>query len=422
MTDQQQQQQQQPTQTNSNIGIDSNLPEIHFSDATEFLKCRRSWNWASRLRGNLEPVRPYAPFVLGRAVHEAAEKLQATGAAPLESLTQFFAEERALRAAAREAAEAAPKPPPRPLAGASSPGVVDEEPFITVESPEAVDEQVFREQEELSIGIMEHYARWEKRQKGPFSLNNLEFVTLEQEFLVPIIHPSSGAVANWAVFGGKWDGLVRRKDTGGVYIWELKTTKSILHRARMLANDMQCTWYMNAARLAFPELAGDIQGMVYTLMKKAVPKPLTVLKDGMLSKSVTGQSFESYLMWAERHHADERARLEDVEWRKFVMHHYAAPLTALSQPTAADNIFFERHVATRTPQALASGALDLWNLSRVMTDRRLPLYPTPNFHCGYCLFRAPCIEVQNHGEATVTLATEYRLRQQHAGDSDADTE
>lgn len=407
------------------------LPEIHVSDCIAFLACRRAWNWSSRLRGNLEPIRPYHAFVLGRAVHEAAEKLHAHNIPPTETITAFFDEETRVLAAAgqkmgddaarssevRGAVTAAKSLSDDDwLAGA---GVADDS--LTSASLIAGDLSMMEEQRQLAMGMLEHYARWEKRQRGPFSQSNLEFISAEQEFLVPIVHPVTGEVATWANFGGKWDGLVRRRDTGEVFIWELKTTKSITHRAKMLANDIQCSFYINAARLAFPELASHIKGMIYTLMSKSIVKPPKVLNDGTLSRDIRGQSLDSYLMWVEKHHK-LRETMSDDDRRRFVSSKYGAAIAALADSTASTNTFFERHVVVRSDTALGRASDDLWHLSRAMTDVDLPLYPTPNFHCSYCLFFEPCIELQNGGKYQETLAALYRPRVHHAGESDADSD
>ena len=112
----------------------------------------------------------------------------------------------------------------------------------------AEDRLLIDEIETLARGIIRHYLLWEARQRGPFSMENLEFVTLEQEFAVPIWNPETYAIHPTAFFEGKWDGLVRRRDNGDLYIWEMKTTRSIPGRVAMLLNDDQATEYMNAAR------------------------------------------------------------------------------------------------------------------------------------------------------------------------------
>ena len=403
------------------------LPEVHVSDIIAFLACRRAWNWSSRLRGNLEPIRPYAPFVLGRAVHEASERLNAYGIAPLETVNTYFDSEVSVLVAAEPAfvAHEARNAVVETLGvGALAATTTDEEwlrdgAAVTSASLIASDLSKLEEQRELALGMLQHYQLWEKRQRGPFSMNNLEFLTIEQEFAVPIVNPVTGVYSTKACFSGKWDGLVRRIDNGDVFIWELKTTKSIGHRAKMLSNDIQCSMYLNAAKLAFPELAGQLRGMIYTLMGKRVPKSPRVLNDGYLSKDIRGQSLDSYIKFVEQHH-QLRETMNDAERRRFVATHYAAPLAALADSTAPDNTFFERHIVSRNADALRNASIDLWELAENMTDPSLPLYPTPGYQCNYCLFYEPCIELQNGKNVSETLSSMFRKRVQHAGDSDAD--
>jgi len=404
------------------------LPEIHVSDVTAFLRCRRAWNWSSRLRSNLEPIRPYSPFVLGRAVHEAAEKLHASGNVPTDSINTFFDEELAVLTAAHpgaasyladDAGGGAHGPVALAKAASDEEWLSGDATILTSASLVADDLRMLEEQRELALGMLEHLAAWEKRQRGPFSLANLEFLTLEQDFKVPIVHPLTGEVNLLACFAGRWDGLVRRRDNGDVYIWELKTTKSIGHRAKMLSNDIQCSYYLNAARMAFPELAGQLKGMLYTLMAKRLPKAPKVLNSGMLSTDIRGQSFESYVAWCDRHHG-LRDTMTDDERRTFLGNNYGAPLLALRDSTLPDNIFFERHVVARNATALERAAQDLWDQTANMTNAQLSLYPTPDYSCSWCLFYEPCIALQNGEDADSLLKTLYRNRTQHAGDSDAD--
>jgi hypothetical protein len=140
------------------------MGEVHITDMLSFKTCRRKWNWSSRLRMNLEPVTPHAPFLTGRAVHYALERRYRDGV----GYEQAFEE------------------------------------FLSVESipPGAV------EHVQLALGMMRHYDRWAKRQRGRWSDNSLEFIDMEHKFKIPIRSPD-GRNDGEVVLAGKFDGVVR---------------------------------------------------------------------------------------------------------------------------------------------------------------------------------------------------------------------
>lgn len=357
--------------------------EIHTSDISAFLACRRAWDWSSRLRKNLEPKRMYAPFYHGRAVHYCMERWFASGE-PFEiSLPKFVDDETKLM---RESA--------------------------TIWEQDRV---MVQEQTDLAYAILTHYLTWEKRQTGPFAMKNLEFITHEQEFKVPIVHPHTGEVATWGHYAGKLDGLARRKDDGSVWIIEYKTAKAVEQRAKMLVNDAQAGNYLNAVSYILGE---QVHGLIYTIMAKRAPKPVKILSSGMLSVDLRDQTTESYLAAIRKHHATLDENEQSVPpSNKWIMEHYGAQIIALDEDS---NKFFERHVVTRNEAARRDAALNLWNIGYEMVNPSVTIYPTPGFLCSACQFKEPCIATQNGTIADMLLSDLFRLRNQHAGSTDAD--
>lgn len=342
--------------------------EIHISDVAAYKACRRAWNWSSRLRGNLEPIRPYHAFFFGRAIHYTLERYYAGETNWEEIIVRF----------------------------------VDDETKLIKQSGAIWEQEqgMINEQTEMAFGMIKHYLAWEARQSGPFTLRNLEFITLEQEFACPIWNPFTGEIMPDAFFAGKWDGLVRRRDNGDIYIWELKTSRSIPQRAALLPNDDQATEYLNAAKYIF----GDaVKGLLYTIMAKRVPPFPKVLDSGRLSSDVRSQTFDSFYAAIQEHYG-ERATKE------FIATHYGPELLKLH---GTPNTFFERHVVTRNEHALDLGMANLYSVASEMIDPNTPTYPSPGFHCAYCLFNAPCVALQNDTLSEITLVDHYRPRSAH---------
>lgn len=385
---------------------DPTTPEIHVSDIGAFLQCRRQWYWTSEHRGNLEPKRPYMPFLTGRAVHLCIERFLAYGETHKDVLPNFLSEELdsvRYRDLTPEEIEAI------------GPAAINADVLPRVETDlwAEIEPQV-TEQMELVRGMMDHYYEWEDNQKGPFSYRNLEVLSMEQAFRVPILHHATavadfGDISKWhpfdkAVFAGRLDGLVRRKDTGQVYIREDKTTRAIPSRVRLLANEYQPTAYSYAVRLMFPELAEKFSGVMYTLISKRVPKMPKVLQNGMLSQDVKDQSFESFVRAIKVHHGE--AATDD-----FMAAHYGATILALYRSGNSGNTFFERHVINRTDVAISQWQEYMTNFAMNMLSEDLPTYPTPGYHCSYCFMSEPCISFQNHGQEITDMILQDNYRQ-----------
>lgn len=355
-----------PAETNTVVDWKGAGNEIHISDIYAFKACRRQWNWTSRLRENLEPIRPYHPFFFGRMVHDCLEKWYWLKQDPNITMAEFLVHELA---------------------------AMREHGAIWAEEQAGINEQI-----ELARGLLDHYMLWENRQVGAFAVRNLEFIAVEQTFRVPLFVPGVRRRSRKVYFAGKWDGLVRRRDTGDLYIWELKTTRSLEARIKQLDNDPQCTAYLWAARQIF----GDkVKGMVYTVMNKRVPaEPKVLSSTGMLSRDMRNQSFDSYRQAIRNVHGNP-----DKGW---VSAQYGEVLLELYHQKPQ---FFDRVVVGRTPHALDLAGLQLYDVAREMARPNLPIYPSESQQCNYCLMREPCIAMQNGTGHEAILEAGYRRKE-----------
>ena len=226
--------------------------EIHISDVRTFKTCRRKWNWISPLRRNLESIVPYVPFFAGRMAHYALEHYYRSGTPFEASVKTFVDEERAL--------------------------------MEQVGRLWDVEESNLAEQVDLITGMLTHYRLWiESAAEANFRFRdeNLEFISLERTFSVPLRTPN-GRASNKVFLAGRFDGLVRYKGDGTYWIWETKTTRSIKELTYSLANDEQAGAYIYAAQ----EIYGrPISGVLYNILRKKVPTRPDVLQSGLLSKN-----------------------------------------------------------------------------------------------------------------------------------------
>lgn len=347
--------------------------EIHISDVRAFKQCRRKWNWASPLRQNLEPNVPYVPFFTGRAIHHCIEFYYRDGI-PLDvSLKQYLQNE-------QQEMERAGRLWPQEHA-------------------------LIAEQIALIGGILEHYHQWVTGDTvSKWSDNNLEFVQLETDFSVPLHNPQ-GAVSNKVYLAGRFDGIVRRKDDGSLWLLENKTTRSISEMVASLDNDEQCGTYVVAARHL---LNRPISGVLYNLLRKKVPTKPAVLQSGLLSqnKSMDTTAF-AYIAAAREVHGSSFAT--NAELNRFILQQYRDMIQSLLDK---GNTFFARIPITRTQAELDQLERDLWAVAMEMTRSTTPLYPSPSWmNCRFCHFRAPCLALNANADYEFLLESEYRERQ-----------
>lgn len=327
--------------------------EIHISDVVQYKRCRRSWRWASPLRDNLTGTTRYTPFLIGTAVHHGLElgyRLNLAPEAALDAFTGNWHE-------------------------------ADLRDLQTLQNGELYT---------LVIGMLNHYRLWQDRALL-LPDREFEFLSPEHSFKFPLFKNTRRSL----YLAGRFDGIVRHKPTNKIYIWEIKTTRSIAERKRSLWNEEQTTAYLWAASQLF---GAPIAGVVYTLLRSKLPNPPDVLKTGMLSKRSSEMTPEYYLAAIRKHHNNPSD--------SFIREHYSDILQALIN---VDNPFFERLIVNRSTQALAMFQRELTQLAREMTDNRTYTYPTPGYHCGYCAFRAPCMQIAegNVDGAVEILKTQY---------------
>lgn len=343
--------------------------EIHVSDLRSFKQCRRKWNWSSMLRMGLEPQRPYAPFFTGRAVHHCLEHYYSNKHVPFEkSLEQFLDIE---------------------LKHMQESGA------LWQAERETIDEQI-----ELIRGITSHYKQWVSYTADtPWGDNNLEFIAMEVKFHVPLYSPTGGRSSK-VDLGGRFDGLVRRKDNGTYWIWEAKTTRSINELERSLVNDEQAGAYMLAAEQMFNV---KVSGVLYNIMRKKIPSKPSVLQNGTLSKNKSiDTTAYAYMDAAVKQHPD---------WTKQqILIEYEEILDILLNK---GNDFFRRVGIYRTANELKQIQKDLWSVGLEMTRSNVAIYPSPSWmNCNFCHFRAPCLAMNAGSDVDLILAQEYQPRQE----------
>lgn len=333
-------------------------PSIHISDIRSFRQCRRKWDWSSGLRQNLEPIIPYAPFFTGRAIHAALEFYYRDNIPLMQTVDTYLASEEAQT--------------------------------VNINLWDS-EKGTFAEQIQLIRDLIAHYSLWISQDTKAYSDKNLEFISLEEEFQIPIPRMP------YATFGGRLDGLVRHKVTGDYWIWETKTARSIPELINTLANDEQSGLYMYAARLT----GRPVAGVIYNIIRKKAPAFPTTLQSGLLSKA---RSIDTTAF-----HFAQCIRQTFPDWQDdTILNEYGDLLAALSDN---EGKFFIRFPIHRNEHELEALVENLRHTAIEMVNPDIPTYPAPSWmNCGFCTFKGPCLTQNAGGNFQSLIDEEYQPR------------
>jgi hypothetical protein len=265
-----------------------------------------------------------------------------------------------------------------------------------------MEEQMFDEQITLIEGMLEHYVLWVSSNRDQlWSDDNLEFISLETEFSVPLLTPT-GRRSNRVYLAGRFDGLVRRKDNGTYWIWETKTAAAPKRLQATLDNSEQSGAYIYAAQQLIGE---NISGVLYNILRKKVPALPRVLKNGTLSQAQDQDTTPAlYLDAIKEQHPDEA---QDPQW---IMDNYGAFLQALMD-RQSEKPFFLRIPIRRTSQEIGRMSERIWQVALEMTRPSTACYTNASWTtCGNCRFKGPCLAWEAGADVETILSREYRPR------------
>jgi len=209
-------------------------PHVHVTDVHQFMTCRTKWFYASQLSHGLRSVKPNKHLVLGSAVHYALGAYY--GAGPTQAQWD--------KAGAMNAYAA----------------------YITREVYGAGGEVDDALADYIALGgqMLENYFLW-AQDYDRFS----------------VIMPEVSLLLDMGdyVFEGTTDGVIR-DDNGGIWLLEHKTAAQFPNSTALtfsLQTAMYC-WVANR----MPEITqlGEVRGVVFNILRKAVPTVPKVLKSG----------------------------------------------------------------------------------------------------------------------------------------------
>lgn len=366
--------------------------EIHITDLQTFCLCRRQWDWSSTLRRGLQPAILPEPLFMGQGIHIALEEgylpcLDSYGA---EGGPMWFSGPTAINAFVNWVDSHKDK-----IDKYSGP--------LWKAQRSRIDDNI-----QMGIAMIEHYARWAKRIDKRFDLLGTEYM-----FKVPLPalqgssrshhgHVSHGYGHGHLAYAGRFDGLVRDRSNGYIYILEFKTAKSVSDQwLSGIFRSMQSTAYTWAARKVYhPQ---HVVGVLFRVMRKRVPDTPRLLKNGTFSVAKSQQLTEEWIDYCIDQWVEGGADREELE-------RMSAGVKGMARGKTND--FLKQKIIVK-PQTQIDQTLEALSLiGQQMADPHTPCPPMSGFHCGWCKFQDPC-DLMNRGEvaaADAILEAEYAPR------------
>jgi Zierdtviridae exonuclease len=385
---------------------------IHNSDRGSFKRCRRYWDWNSPARHNYtvraDVYGVNIPMWFGTGIHYALEQFYNPGLRrdPVEAFRTWFDIQW--------------------RGGTVTPDWLD---LVYDLNPEPADAGLFKVkglssilpdpdhlefEELLTLGVkmMEFYKEYAANHDG------FEVVMAEHNFSIPIwdyeydrilkAHDHREDSPNFGKLlevhaRGRTDAITIRPN-GKWGIVDHKTTQSI-DDLRKLEMDEQCTSYLYALEVEavyydLPHRGQAIEEVLYNVLRKAYPKPPTMLKNGMFSVDRLHESttYELLMKWIDDNNLGivklNEKQQGYVDWLREV----GDEQFIVRRPVRRN-----RHQIANAGQRLYLEALDM------LYDPRIYPNITNDWSCLNCQFRMPCLAKEDGGDWQQLLRDNYTI-------------
>ena len=271
-------------------------------------------------------------------------------------------------------------------------------------------EEEFMAARVLGHGMMEFYKTYAAAN------DDFEVVSAESTFSIPLLHPDTGKLITFVDvreqspnYGkelevharGKRDAICRRLSDGSYFVMDHKTAASVGEEYfTKLEKDEQASTYVWATN-ADAEFSGNVDTILYNVMRKCYPKPPTPLGSGKPSvdrekESTTAAMFEEYIRdenLVEWYNTNVRAQnyynwLNEVGDENFITRR---------------EIYRNHYEIENTGRHIAMIAIEMLN------NPYLYPHPTADFRCLRCQFRGPCIAVDDGSDYMDIIENGFEL-------------
>jgi hypothetical protein len=394
---------------------------LHNSDRGSFLRCRRYWDWNSPSRNNLS-LRADIHGVntdlwFGTGIHWALEQFYQPGLRhdPVESWTTWFDVQWRGGTVTEEWLDRVYDLNPRPV-GPS--GLGGPELYIVrgLEDilPDA-DGDKFDELRELGVRMMTFYKEYAEVNDG------FEVLVVEHDFSIPIWDydndcilktvdlrehsPNYGAsleVHNRGRMDAIWS-----KPNGKLGVIDHKTSSRIDEDFfEKLDTDEQVTSYLYAAEVEakyydLPYAGEQMEECIYNVLRKAFPKPPTVVRGGLFSVDRKEESCTYDMLIAWMQEQDPPVLYDSLSEKHQGYVDWLRDLGA-EQFIIRKNVRRNRHQLQAAGYLMYQQAMDM-----LQPDVRIYRNMTNDFKCLGCQFRAPCLAKDDGGDWEQLIADNY---------------
>lgn len=389
---------------------------IHASDVASFLRCRRYWDWSSPARLNLRRrvdingVNPNLWF--GTGIHYALEMyynpyLQRD---PVEAWLEWYHLQWEGGIVTENWLEltydAHPEYIGEPV-GEDNDNVVLYKIRGLRDIHPNPDPEEFEGYKQLGVGMLNFYKEYAAKN------DNFVVIAAESTFSIPLGFERVDTREESPNYGklvevharGKRDAIIYYPHLERFGIMDHKTAATMEEEYFVkLENDPQVSTYMWASQME--AILHDlpytrIDRCLYNVLRKAYPKPPTILKDG-ISPSVnrkdectTAELFAEYIKSAGIQELYEA----DSKWQAY--YNWLVE--------RGDKLFVERRDVLRNKQQLEAQDRHIKAIANEMLRPDVAIYPTPSssYSCTRCQFRVPCLLADSGGAYIETLSDSY---------------
>ena len=325
-----------------------NKQVIRTSDRGRFRRCRQLWDFESPMRQNYAYQGSIKPLDFGIAFHEALDEY-------------YKPREEAYTHEVRWG-----------LAISKFGEICDEQMARTLKATMGIDEtsvrEDFAERKELGIGMLNHYFPWAEEHD--------DFEVVESEISFEVEIPEMDVM-----YQGRIDALVKRDD--GYWLLDHKTAAQFGDTG-WLDLDTQISAYCWAMT---KRLGIKVNGMIYSEIKKSVPKEPQVNKNGTLSQNK--QQRTSLALYKKK---IQELGLNESDYSEYLEY------------LAANDKWFRRTYVHRSDQELENVEEIIRIESREMINPDIGIYPNPSrFNCSGCAFKLPCVAKQDGSDVNWIL-------------------
>ena len=335
----------------------NNRPEVHVTDVNQFLTCRTKWFYSSRLSNGLRSRRPNKHLMLGTAVHYGLGAYYGSGPT---------------------------------MADWSAPGALSAYIAHLKREKDAglpSDDEDLNDYMDLGNTMLVNYFPW-SRQNDDFTVIMPE-VEIRYDF-------------GDYDFAGTTDGVVR-DESGGIWLLEHKTAAQFPN-ATALSFSLQAAMYTWVVRNtpSIASLGSSVRGVIFTILRKAVPTMPKVLKSGsgMERRADIGCTPTQYLR------AVTLAGFDPKDYASFAS-------------TLDPNKFVHREYIALPEKALQTAVMEFTTVAEEMVHNPRIYRCDPLRQCSWCDYKDLCSQ-KLFGRPWEEIADNYFVKDTGTNEEDLD--